>query len=299
MVNEHTTQLRRSGPSPPSAFTLIEMVVVISIMALLVGVAIPVVGASLRISGVSKTKDTMKALAEGIENFYQDTDEFPVELKELIAIEGNMSGWSGPYVNEGFSGTKGNIFYDEWQNAFEYIDVDASTKRLRSWGFNGKDEEGGGDDIDFDVDVTSLLRRKNQKLLDEINAAIQVYNAAYRIISLPVLHDTGNVQNNGYGHWHTHQYVYDGKWTSITHKHKLKNIHSMKDLYKNNEGKQKVAHGPSVFDIPLMSPWSYTLDLLELRSLLNNTDKRYDKDAWGNSFVPGPDPVQYVTSSRQ
>lgn len=296
MTAKQTTRLRCRGPAPCSAFTLIEMVVVISIMALMVGIAIPVVGASLRITEVGETKDTMKALGEGIENFFEDTDRFPQALEELIAIEGKISGWSGPYVNEGFSGRQDNIFHDAWQNAFEYT-AETSTATVRSWGLNGKNEKGKGDDIDFVIDVTPLLRSKNQKLLDEINAAIQAYNANYRITSLPVLDDTGKIKKTKSGHWHTHRYIYSGKWTSHTHKHDLGYVHSIRDLYGRTIDKDKVADEPSVLDIPLMSPWLYTLDLLELRSLLDNKDKRYDTDAWGNSFIPGPDPVQYVSST--
>lgn len=296
MTAEVITRLRKSGSAPCSAFTLIEMVVVIAIMALMVGIAIPVVGASLRITEVSKTKNTMKALGEGIENFYQDTDRFPQALDELVTTTGKVSGWSGPYVNEGFSGRKDNIFYDAWQNAFEYT-AGTSTATVTSWGLNGKNEKGKGDDIDFVVDITPLLRSKNQKLLDEINAAIQAYNGTCRVTNLPVLDDTGKINPTKFGHWHTHRYIYSGKWTDATHKHLLKDVHSIKDLYKSKKDKENVADEPSALDIPLMSPWSYTLGLLELRSLLDNKDKRYDKDAWGNSFVPGADPVQYVSST--
>ncbi|NQT21241.1 MAG: type II secretion system protein GspG [Planctomycetes bacterium] len=297
MVAELMTRLRRSGAPQCSAFTLIEMVVVIGIMALMVGIAIPVVGASLRATEASETKNTMKALAEGIENFYQDTDIFPTVLEELVTTKKKVTGWSGPYVNEGFSGSKDNIYYDAWQNLFQY-QATTSTATVRSWGPNRKEEKGGGDDIDFVVDVTSLLRSKNQKLLDEVNAAIQAYNSTLRTTSLPVLEDTGKIKKSKSGIWHTHHHIYKGKWTAITHRHKLKDVHSIKDLYDKKKEKD-VADEPSVLDIPLLSPWSYTLVLLELRSLLDNHDKRYDKDAWGNAFITGPDPVQYVTSKDQ
>ena len=74
MTAKQTTRLRCRGPAPCSAFTLIEMVVVISIMALMVGIAIPVVGASLRITEVGETKDTMKALGEGIGTTRRSSD---------------------------------------------------------------------------------------------------------------------------------------------------------------------------------------------------------------------------------
>ena len=292
-----------------SGFTLLEMVIVIGIMTLLVGIAVPVVGASLRISEVGNTKDTMKGLAEGIRNFYEDTDRFPKTLTELVTTKSKPAGWSGPYVNEGFSGPKGNAFYDAWQNAFEYTVADSSTATLRSWGFNGTDEKGKGDDIDLDIDVEHLLRDKNQKLLDEINTAIQSYNASYRTSMMPVVSDSkekgkkGKKNEKGWkggkgasGHWHTHRYIYSGKWVSEKHRHNLNSVHSIKDLYSKKD-EEKVGDEPSVLDIPLMNPWTYTLDLLKMRSLLDNSSGRYSTDVWGNAFIPGPDPVQYVTSS--
>lgn|GEM_PF-3143873 len=290
-----TSDRRRSAPR--GGFTLIEMVVAISLMALLVGIAIPVVGATLRITEVNTTRERMQDLAVGVANFYEDTEQFPATLTELVSIGGAISGWAGPYVNQGFSGTKGNIFYDSWRNAFQYIDVDADTKRLRSWGFNGTNESGGGDDIDLDVDVVILVRKKNEKLLAEINNAIKTYNTVYRVTEWPYMdYDSINPPDNPDGHWHTHYYIFKDEWTEYTHRHDLAIMHTIRALY-TGSNKDNVFIGPSLMDVPLKSPWSYTLSLLEFRQLLDNTDGRYNSDLWGNDFVLGPDPVQYATSS--
>jgi len=280
----------------PLGFTLIEMVVAVSLITLLVGIAVPVVGASLRITEENTTRERMEALAEGIRNFYEDTETFPATLSDLVSISGSISGWAGPYVNQGFDDAKGNIFYDSWRNLIQYIDVDAATKRLRSRGLNATDEGGGGDDIDLDVDATALLRKKNQKLLDEINAAITTYNVTLRITNLPPMAATGvNPPHDPSGHQHTHTYIFDGNWVSVTHRHQLSITHSVRDFYAPADW-PRVAWVNTVYDVPLKGSWSYTLSLLELRGLLDNTDGRYTTDAWGNDFVTGTDPVQYVTS---
>jgi len=304
-ASEFPTPARRCRRAARGGFTLIELVVVVSIMALLVGVAIPVVGASLRVTDENTTRKRMEALAEGIRNFYEDTGQLPAALSRLASIDEPIAGWAGPYVDEGFAGTKGNIFYDAWQNAFEYLDIDAHTKRLRSRGLNRTDDSGGGDDIDLVVDVACLARKKNQQLLDEINNAIMTYNLKYRITE--IAYDKNNrpeiPPDDPTGHWHTHRYLYEIAdhiygWVYQTHRHRLTDYHSIKAFYSEKRDRDKVVKDmPSVQDAPLKSPWSYTLSLLEVYGLLDNSDGRYTTDVWGNEFICGPDPVQYVTSS--
>ncbi|HUU69787.1 MAG TPA: prepilin-type N-terminal cleavage/methylation domain-containing protein [Planctomycetota bacterium] len=228
-------------------FTLLEMIVVLSIFALLTGIAIPVAGVALRIEETNSTRDRMADLSEGIRNFYHDTARFPITLDELITAPKKVVGWAGRYVNQGFTDPKGSIFYDGWQNAFQYLNVDAYTKRLRSLGLNGSNDGGTGDDIDLDVNVADLLRDVNNDILSEINTAISLYNRFYRLSS-----DT-------------------------------------------TSGDQADS-GDDVIDVPLAGPWSNVLAMLAGAGLLSNSNGRYTADVWGNAFITGPDPVQYVTS---
>ena len=284
------------SPQPSrSGFTLLEMIVVLAIFALLTGVAIPVVGVTMRLEETSSTRERMDNLAIGIRNFYRDTGRFPVDLDELITASKKVPGWSGPYVSAGFADKSGNLFYDAWQNAFQLLTVDAQTRRLRSSGMNGVDDKGTNDDIDLDVNVDTLLRDRNITLLSEMNSAIALYNANYRVAKLPPLDATGKkVKDDPKGVWHTHTYIYKGNWFSTTHRHDLSLVHSVKDLHPGTE--DKVGNGDTILDIPLKGPWSYALPLLELRDVLDNSDGHCSADAWGTAFATGPDPVQYVTS---
>ena len=279
-----------------SGFTLLEMIVVLAIFALLTGIAIPVAAVSMRIEETSATRERMGDLAGGIRNFFHDTGRFPVALDELAAASKKVPGWSGPYVNQGFADKSGNIFYDAWQNAFEYLTVDAQTKRLRSRGMDGTDDNGTNDDVDCDVNVDALLRDKNTTLLAEVNAGIALYNANYRVAKLPPMDATGKkIKDGPKGAWHTHTYVYKGNWHSTTHRHDLSLVHSVKDLHPGTE--DQVGNGDTILDIPLKGPWSHTLPLLELRGVLDNSDGHCSTDAWGTAWVTGPDPVQYATSN--
>jgi len=303
-AHEFTRRAPPHGGRHRRGFTLTELAIAVSITALLVGIAIPVVGASLQAADENATMERMKALAEGVKNFYEDTHQFPDTLSELVTIGDPIPGWRGPYVNEGAGATKNNIFYDAWQNPFQYIDVDADTKRLRSRGPDQADDGGGDDDINLDVDVVALAGKINRELLDEINKAILTYNTKHRITQWPydASDDTTIPPDDPAGHWHTHKYLYEVArhecgWVYQTHRHQLTHYHNMRAFYQGKKEKDKVKEGPSWTDVPLKGPWSYTLGLLELHGLLDNSDGRYTTDAWGNDFICGPDPVQYVTSS--
>ena len=283
--------------SKRSAFTLLEVVVVVAVMTLLAGLAVPVAGVALRVTEVSEAKSRMNDLSDAARNFYEDTGRFPTQLSELQSVSGTVPGWSGPYVNAGFSDRKDNIFYDPWQNAFEFDAVDSYTRQLRSWGFNATDDSGSGDDLTLPVSVADILRAKNQLLLKEINAAVAAYNATFRVTRFPPLSATGaDISDDPLGYRHVHHYIFNGAWVTYTHRHDLAVVHSMKDLHPTQP--DLVADEASITDVPLLGPWSYTLSLLEMRGLLDNTDGRYTIDAWGNAFVTGPDPVQYVLSGE-
>ncbi|HUS57401.1 MAG TPA: type II secretion system protein GspG [Planctomycetota bacterium] len=254
-------------------FTLIELVVVIAVMALLAGIAMPVVAVSLRIAETDATWQRMEDLSKAVTDFYKDTDQFPGNLQELVSASG-IACWAGPYVNEGFSEPKGNIFYDAWHNAFQYSSIDSSNARLMSWGLNAQDDGGTGDDIVLNVSVEPVLREKNLKLLAEVNDAIRLYNLYYRMSRVEAGADgftpPGQVDNPGNG-------TPPGQ--------------SKKNNGGSDEGSEEV-----VVDTPLTGPWAITLSMLVQQGLLNNSNGRYTGDAWGNAFITGPDPVQYVTS---
>ena len=49
-------------------------------------------------------------------------------------------------------------------------------------------------------------------------------------------------------------------------------------------------------DVPLTGPWPHVLQQLRDKNLLPD-DPIYETDVWGNEFICGPDPVEYVTSA--
>ena len=228
-------------------FTLIEIVVVLAVLTLLTGIAMPMVGATLRSADMAENSSEMASIRAAVINFYKDSSIFPGNLDDLVTDPGGLSSWQGPYISVGLGSSPADDFrYDVWRKAYQIVNAGSSSITLRSWGENKLNDNGGGDDIDLVIEAGPILRERNQRRLDAINAAILSYNRYFRIAYTP---PRGRRQQQG-----------------------------------------------TVTDIPLQGPWAGVLSKLRQKNLLPN-DTIYDTDVWGNAFVCGPNPVQYVTTS--
>ena len=66
------------------AFTLIELIVVLAIVALLATLAMPRYFQSIDASKKTALKENLRALRETIDKFYGDTGRYPESLEELV-----------------------------------------------------------------------------------------------------------------------------------------------------------------------------------------------------------------------
>jgi len=167
-------------------FTLLEVIVVLAVLTVLAGIAVPVVGATLRIADTSATTEEMDAIRQAILNFYEDVAQMPSSLDDLVEAPPSVDGWLGPYINVGLTSEANNDFrHDAWRRAYELISAGDSRLTLRSWGPDRSDDSGSDDDIDLAVDVTPVQRKLTQQRLDAINAAIISYNRYFRFTTNP------------------------------------------------------------------------------------------------------------------
>lgn len=83
MQNGNTALLHR-GASLQNAFTLIEMLVVMTIVALLLTLALPRYFASLDRSKVTVLQENLRVMRVSLDKFYADKGHYPEDLNELV-----------------------------------------------------------------------------------------------------------------------------------------------------------------------------------------------------------------------
>ena len=100
-----------------AGFTLLELLVVLTILGLLGAIAVPQV---MRYLGTSRTQTArvqIQAIMSSLDLYRLDTGRYPTEqegLKSLIERPGTAQGWNGPYLS------RRNGLTDPWANAYGY-----------------------------------------------------------------------------------------------------------------------------------------------------------------------------------
>lgn len=168
-----TRALRPSSPSPrASGFTLVEMVVVITIMTIVAGVAVPVAGKLFNREATKATRTEMRAFDDATRMYFADTGVLPTTAGEFTTDSG-VAGWAGPYLSGGVDAASLDFAEDAWDNAYN-LSIAGDVWTLTS---NGPDRTAGTtDDLVLTVDVTPERRSTTFERLEVINLAIRLYN---------------------------------------------------------------------------------------------------------------------------
>jgi len=131
-----------------SAFTLVELLVVIVIIALLSSLVAPKFFGKLDSAKVKTAYTQMQMLSQGLDGFRIDTGRYPTTeegLKILWARNSDIKNWDGPYLPK-------PVKEDPWGNPYHYKQPgkDGNPYDLFSYGSDGK-EGGSGDAKDISV----------------------------------------------------------------------------------------------------------------------------------------------------
>jgi len=149
--------LRRPHNSNQRGFTLIELMVVITILALLGGIVMPRVIGRLREAKPQKAKMDLRNMGLALDMYAADNGEYPTTeqgLQALITLPTSPpepTNWNGPYVDP----TK---FLDPWGQVYSY----ASPSTHEGYDYEmyslGADNQEGG--TDENADITSWLQEE-------------------------------------------------------------------------------------------------------------------------------------------
>jgi general secretion pathway protein G len=98
-------------------FTLVELLVVITIIALIMGIVGPRVLNYLTESKAKAAKIQIESFASALDLFFLDTGRYPngsEGLQALVRRPGNIAAWNGPYLKGGV------VPPDPWGNLYIY-----------------------------------------------------------------------------------------------------------------------------------------------------------------------------------
>lgn len=115
-----------------AGFTLIEVLLVVVIIGILVGVAIPRLGGRVRQAEISRAKADIQSIGLALRMFELDNGEYPASLQALISNPG-VRNWNGPYLESG-------VPTDPWGREYHYARTQTSYT-LRSLGPDGVESE--------------------------------------------------------------------------------------------------------------------------------------------------------------
>ena len=139
------THMKKTKPQTKNqAFTLVEMLLVLVILAVLAAIVIPKMSGRSQEARVTSAKAQIASMETALDTYEVDTGAYPKGnsgLNALVQMPSNTQNWRGPYLKKG-------IPVDPWGNPYIYTYPGKNNPDgydLQSVGPDGR--AGGGDDI--------------------------------------------------------------------------------------------------------------------------------------------------------
>jgi general secretion pathway protein G len=138
-------------------FTLVEMLVVITIIGLIMGLIGPRVLNYLSESKIKAAKIQLQSFGSALDLFYLDAGRFPSSAEGLAALVRRTPGvaaWNGPYLKGG------NVPNDPWSNPYIYRSPgERGAYDIMSYGSDGQE---GGTGTAADISTENMANAKNE-----------------------------------------------------------------------------------------------------------------------------------------
>jgi len=133
----------RPSVNSASAFTLIELLLVLVILAILAAVVVPKFTGRAEQAKVSAAKADVSSLKTALGTFETDNSRFPTTdegLRALVEKPGDLPNWKHSYIDK--------IPPDPWGHDYIYRCPGSGNKDFDLFSMGADGHEGGGDDIE-------------------------------------------------------------------------------------------------------------------------------------------------------
>lgn len=130
---------RRDTREAEAGFTLIEVIVVLSIMGLVMGMVGPRMLGYLTDSKMKTARLQAETLSSAVELFFIDNGRFPLQsegLQSLVKAPAGLRSWNGPYLKGA------EVPLDPWGQSYVYASPDRGrTYRVSFVGLDGPESK--------------------------------------------------------------------------------------------------------------------------------------------------------------
>lgn len=139
-------EFNRVAASPQAGFTMVEMLVVLTIIGLITALATPRVLQYMASAKVDAAEAQIKNLESALELYFIDNGQFPTTeegINALTSAPDNATGWNGPYIKAN------GVLLDPWGSPYGYqLNENGQGFTVTSL---GADKTPGGSDLNADL----------------------------------------------------------------------------------------------------------------------------------------------------